>query len=216
LFIFRKYCYLPSLRTLLFLVRIVSGFALCKVLLRASGAEGPQHLIETGKVLRTVLPNTSSHFVQWTLMPGFSAVLGKEFVGKADDLFFHRNRHHFTSRQGQFKMIDVVDADPHSDVTLAYQGVTGQPLSFKQFPPEITMTDIRLVAVTSYPRRSRHKDSDIVEHGSLLNENPVRQQMSHLCGNLERSARNQSAVFDKYGKGGGARVVVFPYDLKGI
>jgi hypothetical protein len=60
-----------------------------------------------------------------------AVILGIEFVGVADDLFFDGQGAHVPNRQGQFLALNIPGTEPDPDVPFAYQGMPVETSAFQ-------------------------------------------------------------------------------------
>ena len=121
------------------------------------------------------------------------AVFGEKLVGIANYLLFDGNRDHIPLRQRQREVPDIIAADAHPDVALAYKSILRQSDAIQQLPSQKTMADIWMFSMAPKPRTIRMHNSNIMQQGSIVDKIQVRIQVRDLCGCSQSLLSNLSA-----------------------
>ncbi len=106
-----------------------------------------------------------------------------ELVGKANNLFFQRNRNHIPMRNRQLLVNNTLQRHTRSRMSLTDQCMTRKSFFPHQISPQISMTNIRIRSETTNALSIRHKNTNIVQHRRLFQKLLVQIQFRMLSGN---------------------------------
>ena len=128
------------------------------------------------------------HQAALSLLDGFlggEPCLAEELVGIAYDLFFKRFRKEVLRGQRQVLLLNLVLRDACSGMTLTDTGMLGITFASQQLCSDAPVKDVWLGAVTMDAWRVALEDTDVVEHGSLLDKPAVYLQFRVCVDNLQ-------------------------------
>ena len=97
-------------------------------------------------------------------------VLGKKFVGIADDLLFQGFRQHIPWRQRKIVSLDIGFCQPDPHMPLANPCMAGKPHRIEYFPPQVSMADVGLFACAPELRGVCQKNADIGTNMGIADE----------------------------------------------
>src|SRR5665647_384920 len=118
---------------------------------------------KNGEILgpETCHPLTHSFYPFFTGQFLFS--LGKEEVGVSYDDLFSCLGNHIAKRQGELLGDNGSSTEADTDVPFTDQSMLWPPFSFKEFPPFVTVCQIRELTITADGRGMDKADADIME-----------------------------------------------------